>query len=244
MPARTARRTNGSPRSAFQQLNPVTQVGQFGKRWAEHCPRPGVYSNGISPLSRSFRFTESKNLQFRAEFFNLFNHANFGLPVNDLNSQGFRENPRLRNPVVWVQVALKFLTPESRERGRTTENNTLWEEGPSGCRPLSQPHLPPFNSPNDPSTPKIAHSMDYAFVIFHSHAIVPPMVAAASTLPRSESAARFLPPGTRRFPATPLFSDVCVLLNSLAALFQAPSLCFQCFPHSSTKTPGVWVSLP
>jgi len=28
-------------------------------------------------------------LNFRAEFFNLFNHAQFGLPVNDIRAPGF-----------------------------------------------------------------------------------------------------------------------------------------------------------
>jgi hypothetical protein len=38
-----------------------------------------------------------------------------------------------------------------------------------------------------------------------------------------------------------VFSFSCGLFISLAALFQAPVLCFQSFAHSSTKTPGVWV---
>jgi hypothetical protein len=33
-----------------------------------------------------FRFTESKNLQFRADFFNIANHPNFGLPNSNLSS--------------------------------------------------------------------------------------------------------------------------------------------------------------
>lgn len=34
---------------------------------------------------KDFRFTENRTVQFHAEFFNLFNHANFGILVNDLN---------------------------------------------------------------------------------------------------------------------------------------------------------------
>jgi hypothetical protein len=47
-------------------------------------------------------------LNFRAEFFNLFNHAQFGMPVNDINASGFGavsstvNNPRL------IQLALKL----------------------------------------------------------------------------------------------------------------------------------------
>lgn len=51
---------------------------------------------------------ENMGLNFRAEFFNLFNHAQFGMPVNDINAPGFGavestvNNPRL------VQFALKL----------------------------------------------------------------------------------------------------------------------------------------
>jgi hypothetical protein len=36
-------------------------------------------------VARSFRVTESSNIEFRAEFFNLFNHVNLANPVSDLN---------------------------------------------------------------------------------------------------------------------------------------------------------------
>ena len=38
---------------------------------------------------RQFRLTESLRLQFRAEFFNLFNNPNFGSPVSVLTSPLF-----------------------------------------------------------------------------------------------------------------------------------------------------------
>jgi hypothetical protein len=47
-------------------------------------------------------------LNFRAEFFNLFNHAQYGSPVNDINAPGFGAvNSTVNNPRL-VQLALKL----------------------------------------------------------------------------------------------------------------------------------------
>ena len=35
---------------------------------------------------KRFPFSESKNIEFRAEFFNLFNHVNFANPISNLNA--------------------------------------------------------------------------------------------------------------------------------------------------------------
>ena len=40
-------------------------------------------------LQRIFRITEKVGLRYRAEFFNIFNHANFGGPNNSLASPLF-----------------------------------------------------------------------------------------------------------------------------------------------------------
>jgi hypothetical protein len=37
-------------------------------------------------LHKDFQLTEAWRLQFRSEFFNLFNHPNFGLPAATINS--------------------------------------------------------------------------------------------------------------------------------------------------------------
>ena len=51
---------------------------------------------------------ENMGLNFRAEFFNLFNHAQFGLPVNDISAPGFGSvNSTVNNPRV-VQFGLKL----------------------------------------------------------------------------------------------------------------------------------------
>jgi hypothetical protein len=51
---------------------------------------------------------EKSGLNFRAEFFNLFNHPQFGMPVNDISASGFGSvNSTVNNPRV-VQLALKL----------------------------------------------------------------------------------------------------------------------------------------
>lgn len=92
---------------AFQRLDPVTQIGQFGNAGRNIVTGPGVQQWDFSAL-KNFKFTESKTLQFRAELFNIFNHANFGVPVNDMNSPNVGQIQTSR-PGRLVQFALKFL---------------------------------------------------------------------------------------------------------------------------------------
>jgi hypothetical protein len=75
-------------RSAFERLNPQTQAGQFGNA-GRNIARGPAYTNVDVSLVRNFRVTNDLRLQFRAEAFNVANHANFGLPVGDLNSANF-----------------------------------------------------------------------------------------------------------------------------------------------------------
>ena len=94
-------------RSAFQQLNPVTQAGQFGNEGRNVVRGPGIEDVDLS-LFKDFRVSESKRVQFRAECFNTLNHANFGLPENDLESPAFGQILQAGPPRL-LQLALKFL---------------------------------------------------------------------------------------------------------------------------------------
>jgi hypothetical protein len=49
---------------------------------------PGIQAVDLS-LFKDFRFTERWRLQFRAEFFNAFNHPNFASPNTDISSSSF-----------------------------------------------------------------------------------------------------------------------------------------------------------
>jgi hypothetical protein len=65
-------------------------------------------SNLDFSLFKNIPVTERQKVQFRAEFFNLFNHPNFDIPVNDFNSPavGQIHDTRLANRQ--IQFALKY----------------------------------------------------------------------------------------------------------------------------------------
>jgi len=92
--------------AAFQQLNPTSQAGQFGNEGRNIVQGPGLQEWDFS-LFKNIPIHETKSLQFRAEFFNIFNHANFRLPDNDISSPTFGEISESL-PGRQVQLALKF----------------------------------------------------------------------------------------------------------------------------------------
>ena len=93
-------------RAAFQQLNPTTQAGQFGNEGRNVERGPGIQNVDLS-LFRNFDLGESKRLQFRAESFNLLNHANLGLPENDLQSPAFGQILQAASPRL-LQLAIRL----------------------------------------------------------------------------------------------------------------------------------------
>lgn len=58
-------------------LQPSGTLGNFGR---DVAIGPPLYDTDFAVL-KDTRIRESMNVQFRAEFFNIFNHANFGLPT-------------------------------------------------------------------------------------------------------------------------------------------------------------------
>jgi hypothetical protein len=70
--------------AAFSQP-PVGQQGNFGRNVLR-----GFGATQVDlALQRQFHLTEKMDLRFRSEFFNIFNHPNFGNPNNDLTSPLF-----------------------------------------------------------------------------------------------------------------------------------------------------------
>jgi hypothetical protein len=92
--------------AAFRRLDPVAQAGQFGNA-GRNIARGPAFSDVDASVTRSFRLGESARLQFRAESFNIANHANFGLPVADLNSPNFGRILAAAPPRL-MQFALKL----------------------------------------------------------------------------------------------------------------------------------------
>ncbi len=84
--------------------SPVQQFGTAGRNIALG-PR---YSNWDFSASKNIRLAESKELQFRAELFNILNHTNFHLPNSDISSPTFNQILKAEPPRL-VQFALKFL---------------------------------------------------------------------------------------------------------------------------------------
>lgn len=93
--------------TAFRRLDPVTQAGHFGNAGRDIARGPAS-TNVDASVVRTFRFRETTGLECRAESFNIANHANFGLPVADLNSPNFGQILSA-NPPRLMQFALKLM---------------------------------------------------------------------------------------------------------------------------------------
>jgi hypothetical protein len=82
----------------------VQQFGTAGRNIAEG---PG-YRNWDFSAFKNIRVAEGKELQFRAELFNILNHTNYRLPDSDISSPTFNHILAAQSPRL-VQFALKFL---------------------------------------------------------------------------------------------------------------------------------------
>jgi hypothetical protein len=94
---------------AFQAItqDPNSPVEQFGDEGRNAVLGPRYVDWDFSAF-KNIRLTESKELQFRGELFNVLNHTNFRLPVSDIESPTFGQIQSDVSPRV-IQVALKFL---------------------------------------------------------------------------------------------------------------------------------------
>jgi hypothetical protein len=90
--------------SAFE-LPPLNTFGTGGRRIMDG---PGVTNVDLN-LAREFKITERHHLQFRAEFFNAFNHPNFAMPNFYVTSSNFGKITSTSGPPRSIQFALKYV---------------------------------------------------------------------------------------------------------------------------------------
>jgi outer membrane receptor protein involved in Fe transport len=104
--------------SVNQWANPagfsLPAPGTFGSLQRDFLAGPGTVNLDWS-VSKETQIKEQVRLQFRAEFFNLFNHANFGLP----SASAFQQVPTNANPLGGVPNPtfgkITFTTTSSRQ---------------------------------------------------------------------------------------------------------------------------------
>jgi len=81
-------------------------LGQFGNSRRRFFHGPGLNNFDLA-LQKTTKITESKELQFRFEAFNAFNHAQFNNPSGEINSSTFGLVTSARDPRI-MQVAARF----------------------------------------------------------------------------------------------------------------------------------------
>lgn len=108
LPGAVASLPNGSNPYFNNGLFSSEAVGQLGNSSRRFFGGPG-WNNFDLSLTKDVRLTESKSLEFRGEFFNAWNHAQFGSPgglINNPSTFGFVTNA---NAARIGQVGMKFL---------------------------------------------------------------------------------------------------------------------------------------
>ena len=94
--------------NAFQRIDlTTTPAGVYGTEGRNVVQGPGLAQWDFSAF-KNIPLGEAKNLQFRAEFFNLFNRANFQLPNSDISSTTFGQIQQALEPRL-IQFAMKLL---------------------------------------------------------------------------------------------------------------------------------------
>jgi hypothetical protein len=88
--------------SFFDLLNPAN--GRVGR----NTVRADGLINWDLALNKRFSFTETSHLDFRAEFFNITNRTNFGIPVRTIGDPGFGQSTDTATPARCIQFALKL----------------------------------------------------------------------------------------------------------------------------------------
>ncbi|HET9533098.1 MAG TPA: hypothetical protein VFQ92_22270, partial [Blastocatellia bacterium] len=102
---------HGRQRVALVPGRQVTDFISLGEDGAvgRNTVRGDGFVNWDVAFNKGFRFTESQELEFRAEFFNILNRANFGLPIRTIGNPGFGSAVETVTPARRIQFALKYI---------------------------------------------------------------------------------------------------------------------------------------
>lgn len=85
----------------------VNALGTFGNSPVNGFPGPRLFDTDFAAI-KNFKIRESMNVQFRAEFFNIFNNVNFGLPGTTIGTGSYGMLTEASDPRI-IQFALKFI---------------------------------------------------------------------------------------------------------------------------------------
>jgi len=83
-------------------------VGTLGNSARTTLYGPGQTNFDFS-VFKPFRIIENHQLQFRAEFFNIFNHAQFAVPATSFGAATFAKITSTVNTARQIQFALKYV---------------------------------------------------------------------------------------------------------------------------------------
>ncbi|HUB51798.1 MAG TPA: carboxypeptidase-like regulatory domain-containing protein [Terracidiphilus sp.] len=82
-------------------------AGELGNASRVPATGPDFVNSDFSAI-KQFRLPREMGLNFRAEFFNFFNHPQFGAPIADINQPGFGAVTSTVNDARLIQLALKL----------------------------------------------------------------------------------------------------------------------------------------
>jgi hypothetical protein len=80
--------------------------GYFGSAGTGTLRGPGLINFDMG-LYKDFRFTEKRKLQFRSEFFNIFNHTNFSSVSTTLGNGNFGQVTSALDPRI-IEFSLRL----------------------------------------------------------------------------------------------------------------------------------------
>ncbi len=103
---------NAADHSKHQWINTACFVapppGELGDAARVPVTGPDFVNSDFSVIKQFALPRKEMGLNFRAEFFNLFNHPDLGMPINDTNSPGFGAVAQTVNNPRLIQLALKL----------------------------------------------------------------------------------------------------------------------------------------